>query len=232
MTRTRLLPLGILALALVAAAVLPSAPGTAQTRLTARTVAARVQAFYDQSQTFQASFHQTYYNRLYDKYDRSRGRLAFQKPGRMRFDYARPNGKVMVADGNQLTMWEPGERGSAGQYAQSQMDEAAIPGAFSFLVGEGRLEEDYRFRLLNARRYGWSGHVLELRPRRADPRYRRVLLFVDAHPDRLGVVHTIRIDDHEGNRNKFQLRGMRFNRGVSAQQFAFQPPDGARRISM
>lgn len=230
MKRTRLLPVGILALALGAAATVPSSPGEAQGRADARVVAARVQAFYDQTRTFEAGFYQTYYNRLYDRYDRSYGRLAFGKPGRMRFDYARPNGKIIVADGHELTMWEPDDRGGAGQYAQTEMDQAALPGAFSFLIGEGRLEDDYGFRLLNG--YGWRGHVLELRPRRPDPRYRRVLLFVDAHPDRLGVVHTIRIDDHEGNRNKFQLRNMRFNRDVGARTFAFQPPSGARRIAM
>ncbi len=228
---SRTLPLAIVAL-LLAAALVPSSPGEAQQRVDARTVAGRVQSFYDQTRTFQASFHQTYYNRLYDRYDRSHGQLAFDKPGRMRFDYARPNGKVIVADGRELTMWEPGDEGGPGQYAKTEMARAAIPGAFSFLVGDGRLEDDYRFRLLNARGYGWNGHVLELRPRRPDPRYRRVLLFVDAHPDRLGVVHTIRIDDHEGNRNKFQLRQMRFNRELGGRMFAFTPPAGARRMSM
>lgn len=233
-TKRILLAVATMALALGAAATLPTAPGQAQDRaqerVDARTVAARVQTFYDQTRTFQSSFYQTYYNRLYQRYERSQGRLTFGKPGRMRFDYARPNGKVIVTDGEHLTMWEPGDEGGAGQYARSDMHRNALPGAFSFLVGEGRLEEDYSFRLLSG--YRWSGHVLELKPRRADPRYRRILLFVDAHPDRLGVVHTLRIDDHEGNRNKFQLRGMRFNRQVGGGTFAFSPPEGARRISM
>ena len=224
-----------LSLALVAgvtALALASTSGVAQEPVSARTVAARVQTFYDQAGTYEATFYQTYFNKLYGRYDRSHGRLAFDKPGRMRFDYARPNGKVIVASGDRLTMWEPGDSGSAGQYAQTDTARAAIPGAFSFLLGNGRLEEDYTFRLLPSRGYGWSGHVLELRPRRPDPRYRRVLLFVDAHPDRLGVVHTIRIDDHDGNRNKWELRNMRFNRDIASSRFAFSPPAGARRISM
>jgi outer membrane lipoprotein carrier protein len=230
MNRKRILSLAILVG--VAALSVTSTGGEAQERVSARTVAARVQSFYDQTGTYEATFYQTYYNKLYNRYDRSHGRLAFDKPGRMRFDYARPNGKVIVANGDRLTMWEPGDSGSAGQYAQTDTARAAIPGAFSFLLGNGRLEEDYTFRLLSGSGYGWSGHVLELRPRRADPRYRRVLLFVDAHRDRLGVVHTIRIDDHDGNRNKFQLRSMRFNRDIASSRFAFAPPAGARRISM
>jgi outer membrane lipoprotein carrier protein len=219
------------ATALIVAGVAAS-EGEAQQPVTARTVAARVQSFHDQTRTFEATFHQTYYNRLYSRYDRSHGTLAFGKPGKMRFDYARPNGKIIVTDGSQLTMWEPGDAGGAGQDTRSDMASAAIPGAFSFLIGGSRLEEDYTFRLLSSRAWRFDGHVLELRPRRADPRYRRVILFVDAHPSRLGVVHTIRIDDHEGNRNKFELRGMRFNRGISAARFAWSPPAGARRIAM
>lgn len=232
MTKKRILLMtSATALALGATLAVPTAPGEAQQRVDARTVAARVQSFYDQTRTFQAGFYQTYYNRLYQRYERSQGRLTFGKPGRMRFDYARPNGKIIVTDGDQLTMWEPGDGDGPGQYAQSAMGDNALPGAFSFLIGEGRLEDDYTFRLLGS--YGsFQGHVLELKPRQPDPRYRRILLLVDSHPDRLGVVHAIRIDDHEGNRNKFQLRGMRFNRDVGSRTFAFSPPAGARRMAM
>jgi len=204
----------------------------AQDRLSARTVAARVQSFYDQTRTFKSIFYQNYYHRLYGRYEHSRGTLAFAKPGRMRFDYARPNGKKIVANGRTLTMWEPGDDGGPGQYLQSEMGESALPGAFSFLTGTTRLEQDYTFRLLSSSRYRWNGHVLELRPRGRDPRYKRIILYVDAHPTRRGVVHKIRIDDHEGNRNRFTLRHMRFNRSLPARHFAFLPPEGALRIRM
>ena len=215
--------------ALAAALLLPFG-SEAQDRVDARTVAARVQAFYDQSQTYQATFHQTYYNRLHGRYERSTGRISLLKPGRMRFDYAAPNGKVIVSDGRKLTMWEPGDNGGPGQYAQSTMGEASISSAFSFLTGQGRLEDNYRFRLLSGARYGFSGDVLEMTPKAVDPTFRRVLLFVDNSPGRAGVVHHVRVDDHEGNRNKFSFTGMRFNRNIGEDLFAFAPPRGARRI--
>jgi outer membrane lipoprotein carrier protein len=202
--------------------------GASAQSVDARTVAARVQSFYDQTDTYQASFTQTYYNRLYGRYERSRGSLRIDKPGRMRFDYA--NGKVIASDGTTMTMWEPGDEGGAGQYMQSAVGRDALPGAFSFLTGSGRLENDFRFRLLDARSFGWRGHVLELVPRSPDPRYRRVLLFVDASESLRGVVHRIRIDDHDGNRNKFDLGSMRFNRTIDASTFSFRPARGARRI--
>jgi len=219
-----------LALLGVAASALAASHGSAQQQVDARTVAARVQTFYDQTRTFEAAFHQTYFNRLYGRYERSSGQLAFEKPGRMRFDYARPNGKIIVSNGDRLTMWEPGDEGGPGQYVQSATDGSALPSAFSFLTGTGRLETDFRFRLLSSRAWGFAGHVLELTPRRPDPNTRRIVLFVDADPARLGAVHRVRIDDHEGNRNKFEVSSMHFNRPIVESRFAFVPPAGARRL--
>ena len=198
--------------------------------INAQTVANWVQRFYDQTSTLQASFYQTYYHRLYRRYQRSIGRLQVSKPGRIRFDYGRPNGKIIVSNGERLTIFQPGEPGEAGQYVTRPVGRAALPAAFSFLTGEGRLHDDYRLRLLSARRYRFNGRVLELRPRRADPNIRRVLLFVDHHPDRRGVVRRIRIDDHAGNRNKFEFRGFRFNRAIPGSTFAWRPPAGSHRM--
>lgn len=216
------------AVALVAALVL--SPGETHADVDAATVAARVQRFHDQTQSFQATFHQTYYHRLYGRYQRSGGRLRIEKPGRIRFDYARPNGKVIVTDGSTLTVYEPGDDGQAGQYLRRPADSDALPGAFSFLTGGARLADEFDFRLM--RFGGFDGHVLEMTPKVPDPRYARVYLYVDSHPSRLGVVHAIRIDDHEGNRNKLELRNLRFNRSISDSVFAWRPPSGSRPIRM
>ena len=50
----------------------------------ARNVAAAVQSFYDQTKDVSATFHQTYVNKLYQRTDRSSGRVVFKKPGMMR----------------------------------------------------------------------------------------------------------------------------------------------------
>ncbi len=196
----------------------------------AHRVASEVQAFYDQTDTFSARFTQTYYHRLYQRYQRSNGRFYFDKPGRMRFDYAQPNGKVIVSDGSHFTAYDPGDEGEAGQYVKAPVGDSSLPRAFGFLTGHGRILDDYRVSLLDSNRYRWSGPVLELRPRNSDPRIRRILLYVDGDARRPGVVHRIRIDDHEGNRNKFEMRRMRFNRDMSSSRFAFSPPRGAHRI--
>ena len=58
---------------------------------------------------------------------------------------------------------------------------------------------------------------------------RRLVLFVDARLP--GVVHRLRVEDHDGNTNQFELRGVRYDRAVDAARFRFQPPAGSRRVS-
>jgi outer membrane lipoprotein carrier protein len=195
----------------------------------ARSVADAAQGFYDRVDTLEARFDQRYHHRIYQRTQTSSGRLRVGEAGRMRFDYDAPNGKIIVSNGVNLVAYEPGESG-AGQYVKTPVSEDGLHSGFAFLTGRARILDDYRVRLLNNERYRWRGHVLELRPRAADPNIRRILLFVDGRSDTFGVVHRVRIDDHEGNQNQLTLRSMRLNRGFGDQAFHFTPPSGARRV--
>ncbi len=192
-------------------------------------VAARVQAFYDRTDTLQARFAQSYWHALHRSTQRASGTLVLDQPGRMRFDYA--DGKVVASGGSYVTVYEPGEGGEPGQYAKVRSSEESLSSAFAFVMGTARIADDYHARLLDSARYGWRGDVLELRPRVADPRVRRILLYVDAREGLEGVVHRMRIDDHDGNRNTLTLSGLRFNVEVPSSRFAFNPPAGSTRMT-
>lgn len=209
-----------------------SEPAEAQSRPSAAEVASWVQTFYDQTRTMSARFVQRYRNRVYDRTDVSRGRVRFRKPGMMRFDYEEPNGKIVVSDGQQLTVFEPPDPGQQrGQYYQQPISDAQLPAALSFLTGTGRLDENFRFRLLDASRLGYSeGQVLELRSRRPTPHYSRILLFVDDDASRRGVVHRIMIVDSSNNVNRFDFLEQQLNRDVPESAFRWRPPAGTRRI--
>lgn len=198
----------------------------------ARSVAAQVQAFYDQTRNVQATFYQTYYHRLYGRYQRAAGTVAFEKPGHFRFDYGRPNGKVIASNGKRLVVYEPGDPGEPGQHVVRDATRAALPDAFGFLTGTTDLANDFRLRLLNAKAWGFDGYVLELRPKRPNPQYRRIVLLVESDPSLRGVVRTVRIDDPDGNRNKLELGHLRFNRPLNASRFAFVPPASSRPVQM
>lgn len=222
------LPLA-LAIALCAPS-LASAQASSEDEPSAGHVAAQVQAFYDQTRTVQTAFHQTHYDRVYQRTTRSRGVLTIHRPGKLRFDYLGGDGKVVVSNGRTLTVYEPGDDGGPGQYAQAPVQNDSIPSALAFLTGQQRLDSDFRFRLMDNERFGWDGHVLELRPRVSEAAYRRVYLYVDDDPATAGVVRRMIVQDHDGNLNRFSFSRMRFNRAVSSSRFEFRPPANARRI--
>jgi outer membrane lipoprotein carrier protein len=197
----------------------------------AREVALAVQAFYDQTKSVEAEFYQTYYNRLYDRYDRSKGTVKFQKPGKMRWDYAAPNGKIIVSNGKQLSIYEPGEDKEPGQVFERALGANELPQALSFLTGTGKLVDEFTFRLLDSEAQGFKGgYVLELLPKEPSPHYERILFYVDSAPNRLGLVHRVLILDSAGNRNRIDFKSPRFNRPVDSKLFDWRAPKGTRKV--
>lgn len=212
--------------------VFQAPPAEAQASVTAPQVAGAVQAFYNQSGGVKASFYQTYVHKLYQKTDRSKGTVTFVKPGKMRWDYAKPNGKVIVSDAKSLRVFEPGEAGDEPQLFESNISEESLPAAFSFLTGTGKLEEDFTFRLISSKKAGFEkGVVLEMRPRKPSPQYERVLLYVLAKDGKpTGIVQRVLIVDNQGNRNRFDFSKFEWNPKTDKRTFELKVPAGTRRI--
>jgi len=201
----------------------------AQQKDDARVVAGSVQSFYDQTRVISASFFQTYYYALYRRYEKTKGKVVFQKPGKMRWDYDLPNGKIIVSDGTKIKIYEPGDPGESGQVIEQSLKNAELPQALSFLMGTGRLEDTFRFNLLDPKREGFpSGKVLELRPLKANPHYHRIVFYVESDPRLRGLVRRVLIIDHNGNRNRFDFSKLEFNRKGSESIFQWNPPPGTR----
>jgi outer membrane lipoprotein carrier protein len=200
----------------------------------ARAAVASVQAFYDQTRDISADFFQTYVNKIYDRTDKSRGHVVFKKPGKMRWDYAKPNGKVIVAGSGKLLVYEPGEEpGESGQVIEQTFAEADLPQAMSFLLGTGRLVDDFDARLLDAAREGFaSGQVLELKSKKPSPHFERLLFYVEGSAALRGLVRRLVIVDASGNRNRFDFSGFKFNSATPESAFEWKPPAEARRVHL
>lgn len=210
-----------------------TAAGT--TGLDAATVASLVQSFYDQTTSFEADFRQSQFLRAYSRTENARGRVVFKKPGMMRFDYASPNGQVFVSDGTRLLIYQPPAAGeSNGQLIERALGQDQLPAAFGFLMGTGRLDHDFTFRLLDPdHREFATGYVLELTPRTPSPHFERLVLYVqvtERDGRRAGLVERLLILDAAGNRNRFDFARPRYNRNVPASRFRYEPPRGTRRV--
>lgn len=237
--RASMLVVGSLSIACALLAL--EAPGEAQNhpapppRVDAATVASRVQTFYDQVHDMSARFCQTYRNKLYDRLDRSCGSVVFHKPGAMRWDYDAPSNKILVSDGTTIQIYEPGGQGTPGQVASLPVANSELPQALSFLTGQGRMEDQFTFRLLDARREGFAnGDVLELTPRHENPHFARILFYVtrvQVGQATAGLVDRVLILDHAGNRNRFDFSQTNYRATIDPRVFRWTPPAGTRRIT-
>jgi outer membrane lipoprotein carrier protein len=230
MSRTRA---SVGSLLLLAAAMLLAAPrAEAQVDAgtpSASTVASWVQTFYDGTTSLEADFQQFFWTRVYARTATSRGALRIARPGRVRFDYTEPSGKVVVGNGDAFTYFEPGDDGTAGQYYRATTDVASR--ALGFLTGTSRLDRDFTF-VIHPSTTGPAHTVcLELRPRAADPHYTRLRLYVSSVEATRGVVMQVAIEDADGNWNTFRFSNFHFNRGLADSVFTYTPPAGAREIT-
>ncbi|MEM9728983.1 MAG: outer membrane lipoprotein carrier protein LolA, partial [Myxococcota bacterium] len=161
---------------------------------------------------------------------------AFKKPGKMRWDYDRPNGQVFVTQGDKLLIYQPPEAGERnGQLIERPLDEDQLPSAFSFLTEGGNLEKDFDVRLLEHDNASFKdGYVLQLVPRKPTGSYEQLVFYVralESEGKQAGVVQRVLILDAAGNRNRFDFSKFKFNRDVPDKRFSFRPPKGTHRVN-
>lgn len=191
--------------------------------ITALELADRVQAFYDKSQTFRAAFKQRYYVAAYDKFKDSNGKVVFQKPGKMSWRYEN-NGNRVVSDGKVIKVYEKDNK----QMFEQNIDRSQYPAALSFLLGGGKLKNEFTLTKLEARELGFEGgYVLLGTPKAPTPAYQKILLYIDAGTFQVRRVMMI---DAQRNRNRFDFVDPVVNQPVDANEFVFTPPSGTQVI--
>ena len=201
----------------------PLSGGAVVGELTAEEIARRVQTFYDKAKTFQAEFKQRYFIRSHNRTKNSRGKVAFEKPGKMSWRY-KDNGNRVVSDGQKLFVYEHQNK----QMFKQMLAGSAYPAALSFLVGQGKLVDSFKLQKLDPVKLKFKkGYVLLGEPREQSPAYQNMLLYVDA---KTYQVRRVMLIDVQGNRNRFDFLEPVINRKLRRSEFRFSPPAGTRII--
>ena len=200
------------------------AKAPAAERPTAEGIAAKVQAFYNQTTSFQATFNQVYKVKAYNQTKKSNGKVIFAKPGKMSWSYDSPNGNRVVSDGKTLKVYEKENN----QMFEQPVEKSQYPAALAFLMGQGDLAKSFNLKLLDAATMKFEGgFVLEGLPKDATPAYQKVIFFVDGPTSQ---VRRVIILDAQGNRNNFDFKSPKVNEPVSEDTFKFTPPPGTQII--
>ncbi|MBN2576048.1 MAG: outer membrane lipoprotein carrier protein LolA [Deltaproteobacteria bacterium] len=209
-----------------ATATSPAASAQAVPEL--RTVLERLQRRYDQAKDFRARFSQKYSRAVVGRSTLSTGTLTFKKPGRMRWDYDKPEPRMFLSNGRVLWLYEPSEK----QAFKQDLKTSQLPAALAFLMGKGKIADEFEVEFAKAAEGGKSelpgrpGDIrLALSPKRPQSAYKSILFVVD--PKEF-LVRESRLVDAQGNANHFVFDRIEVNTRVADALFRWTPPAGIR----
>ena len=165
-----------------------------------------------------ASFTQTVESAGLPRPQVEKGKVYLLRPGRMRWDYEVPRGKLAIADGRKSYVYLPEER----QVLVAPLDPQGTRTGIGLLLN--------RVDLVGSFEIGWGPGAgtgprpLLLRPRAPRTEYDSLLLFTG--PDHL--VRALTIVDPLGSRVTYRFDHLRLVDTLDDDLFRFQPPPGVQ----
>ena len=181
---------------------------------TAAQLAKRVDDRYDHLRSLQTRYTERYRGMGIDRTET--GTLLLRKPGRMRWSYDAPAGKVFVLDGKDAISYTPGDA-QANRLPAKQLNDLQSP--LRFLLGHTALNREFDH--LSAAPVE-GGYSLSGVPKGMAQSIRNVFFTVDAQ----GVIHGLQIDEINGSVTSFLFTGMHEDVPAPDSAFTFNPPPG------
>ena len=180
----------------------------------AHTLAQKIDSHYNHLSTLQANFTEHYQGMGMDRTES--GTLLMKKPGRMRWSYDAPSGKLFILDGKFAYSYTPGDAQTERTPA-TKINDMRSP--LRLLLGHTQLERELAninifttpqgFRLAGAPKYQQQDMQS---------------LTIDATAE--GVIQSIRIDQAGGASTEFTFTHVQENIPLSNADFVFHPPAG------
>jgi outer membrane lipoprotein carrier protein len=149
------------------------------------------------------------------------GRLFFQAPGRMRWEYDAPEPQLIVADGKQLWFYRPERRQAVVQPVDAAFTRQT---PLLFLVGRGDFAAEFTWEERELVPGAGGVVSIALQPRVESPDLARLVLEV-AGGSECRLAGTI-VEDAFGNVTHLSFAGERADTGLAAGLFRFAPPKG------
>jgi len=145
----------------------------------------------------------------------SRGRFAFQRPGRFRWEVTEPYEQVLVGDGERLYFYDK----DLNQVTVRKLRDALASTPAAILFGSSDVESGFRLRALPGRDgLDW----IEALPRSAETGYQRIELGF-----RGGLPAAMQVQDAFGRTVRFEFHDVVRDPKLAPDAFRFVPPPGA-----
>ena len=190
---------------------------------TAPEIAAKVDQRYNQLQTLQAEFTETYRGAGVSRTES--GTLWLKRPGKMLWDYREPQPKVFVSDGKSAWFYVPGER-QVRKASVKKLDDLRSP--LRYLLGKTKLEKELAGLAVvpDVSPETPGNIVLRGAPKGMEDRVFSVLLEVTPE----GEIARMLISEVDGSTTEYRFANQRQNQPIADQRFRFSPPAGVEVI--
>jgi outer membrane lipoprotein carrier protein len=187
----------------------------AQTETTIDSGYQTLDAFFKGLQTLQADFVQSVQDSRGQVTDKSTGKLAIQKPGKFRWDYAKPNEQTIVCDGARIWLYDPDL-----QQVTIRRADLSLQGTPAMLLsGEGNLRDSFEIEHVEQR----DGMlVINLSPKRNDTDFKLVQMAL-----RKDALTAMSLTDKLGQTTVLEFKQFKRNTSLSDSLFKFVAPKGA-----
>lgn len=182
---------------------------------TAHDLAARVDKHYNELRSLKAGFQESYQGLGINRTES--GTLLLEKPGKMKWDYSSPAGKVFVLDGKFAWFYSAGDP-QVQRVAARELDDLRSP--LRFLLGHTELEKEFSGLQVS----GVSAGMFTLtgQPKGEEKRVARISFNVNAE----GVISGIEVEETDGALTRFTFTNQELNVALPAGTFKFTPPVG------
>lgn len=198
-------------------ALLSLLPGVsfAQASPSAKELAGRVDAHYNALHSLKADFSESYAGMGIERVES--GTLLLRKPGRMRWEYSVPAGKLFVLDGKYAWFYSTGDP-QVQRIPAKELDDLRSP--LRFLLGHTQLEKEMNSLTLTPAPHG--SLTLSGQPKGQENRIKKLVLTVTP----TGVITGIEMDETDGAVTRFLFTNQASDAPIPAQDFHFTPPAG------
>jgi outer membrane lipoprotein carrier protein len=174
----------------------------------------RVDDYYNHLSSLRAHYTEHYTGMGMDRMEE--GTLLLKKPGRMRWSYAAPVGKVFVLDGKFAWFYTPGDA-QATRVPAKQLDDLRSP--LRFLLGHTQLRKELENLTVTPE---GSGFRISGVPKGMEQRVKLLSLGVTA----AGAIERMRLEEVDGAVTEFAFSDLKENVPVKDSDFGFGPPAG------
>ncbi|KPK28176.1 MAG: hypothetical protein AMJ61_03250 [Desulfobacterales bacterium SG8_35_2] len=174
---------------LVALLLVSHSPAAAQA-IDPLDVAQKLQSTYEQASNVVADFQQTTQMKFSSRVRQGSGTMIFSKPGRMRWDYEKPDYQVLISDGVTISMYfeKSGQMiiSNAKEYLQSDV-------TYSFFAGTGNILKDFEVSAPDPVYKMANSYLIKLIPKSSHPHVSSIHAWISR--DSFLITH-LQIIDH------------------------------------